>query len=612
MASRRESYWGQVEAAKRLASIKGTRFADDSPAKRVRRMAEAIVLPERFNAIYLPHYFRGEPSPVHGLLYLVLAWEHHAAVRIPRGFAKSTTVTFAYPLHQVVCAPYLRALREGTLAATHPELAAEVDRVMREEARRRIAAGPLTTRTAGLPDHWDPSVNDALDAWLASVHARQVELGDRLLIHWDPFIQIVAVDLDLALEFTGSIRKELELNDLIRSDFGDLAPCKTGDWNRRVKRQASDEDFESNEVRVAAYSMQEEIRGGKHGAYRPTLAIFDDPDGEKTSRTINQRDQNEQMIAGAVENGLEPGVGRVMVCGTPHHPDCVVVRLTERDENKAHWVAFRFRARDEVGGLLWPSRFSAEVLADKFRRNPERAEPELDDRPPSVGGRKFKRIHYYPRALWDGVPLPKVLAFDPSYGQKKTSDFQALVALRGPTPEPVPRILVHRAVFLRIGDPEELIRAANAVYDEEDPDLAAIEAIALGALLQVMLMKDGRRSGLFPSWKRIERHEEAKELRITSLAPLVNEGILVFPDDGSCRQLEVQFLQNGDPGVKRDGPDVTHMALTELRQLGHPRRISHVARERGELLRDRTDWSGERRERRLPFGRLPETRRGGW
>ncbi len=600
---RKGAFWARVGAADRTASVLGARFADDTSEKRIRRMAEAIALPEKFNTTYLGHYFRDEGSPVHALVYLALQWESRLAVRMPRGHGKSTAVTFAYVLRQVVCAPILRAWVDGTLAASHPELHAALTDVMAEEARARIAAGPLHLSDLGVPAHWDPEVDEAMNAWLGEVYQRQVALGETLPLKWDPYIQIIAVDAETSLEFTSAIRAELERNDLIRSDWGDLTPCMTGDWTRGVKRAASDEDFESNGTRVRAYGMAESIRGGKHGEWRPSLAVFDDPDSEESSRTIRQRDGNIKKLTKAVNFGLEPKTGRVIVCGTPHHPDCMVVRLTEFEQFKARWRMLRFRARDEDGVILYPARWSKEALDAEEAEDAEAVESELGDRPPAQGGRPVSRIHYYDRQAFAEVLLPKVLAFDPSLGRKATSDFQAVVVLRGPTADGW--ILVHRVELLRIADPEQLVAHLNAIHDAEKPDLAVIEAISFGSLLQMLLQSQGRRSGLFPGWVRIERQAEAKDLRITGMAPLVNDGTYRFPSDGSCRRLERQLLEYGDSGSKKDGPDAMEMGGRYIRRSSAKRAdVRHSPRSRVDGV--------ERRGKRQPFGRPPETRRSGW
>ncbi|HNC99297.1 MAG TPA: hypothetical protein PKW90_24400, partial [Myxococcota bacterium] len=80
------------EARKRM-ELSGSHFEGDTPAKRLRRMARAVVLPESFNGSYLPHYFRCEPAEFHVQFYRALETSKRTVARAPRGHAKSTVVT---------------------------------------------------------------------------------------------------------------------------------------------------------------------------------------------------------------------------------------------------------------------------------------------------------------------------------------------------------------------------------------------------------------------------------------------------------------------------------------------------------------------------------------
>ena len=356
--------------------------------------------------------------------------------------------------------------------------------------------------------------------------------------------------------------------------------------------------------------MDQDIRGGKHGAWRPSLCIGDDPDSARTTRTAEQRQANARKIDADAEPGLEPETGRIFLCGTPHHPDCLIVRYTESDKYKGRYTSVRFRAADEKGRRLYARRFSAEHLAALRRQGPEDYDSEFGDRPPALGGRAFTELHYYSRAAFEGLRLPSSMAFDPSLGRTAKADFQALVTLRGPTAEG--KILIHRARFYRIGDPRLLVSTVNNDRLEDNPDIAQCEAISAGSLIEMLLTSGLLDAGALEAWVRIERQEVGKDLRIRSLAPLVNGGVILFPDDGSCRELEIQFLSYGQPGSKRDGPDVTEMALRPLRMQSRASDAPmHQPRERAQLHRPTEDHNG------LVVGRDPdrlpgETRSARW
>ncbi len=572
-------YWDRLDVIERQAEIQGAKFEGDTPEERLRRKARAIVSQDYFGRVYLGHYFRDEGSPFHLLLELSLLFEQFVAVRAPRGHAKSTTATFRTIVWKTVCGAVFEDWENGTLEQDDPALYAAIQDAMEEEVERWLEMGELSCESLALPDHWDVDIQAEMDEWLAGLYQRIVD--ERTIpIRWDPYIQVIAVDGNTATEFLAAARVELELNPLLKYDWGDLSPCKSGDWKRGYRRAARDSDWESNGVRVRAFGMAESLRGGKHGPWRPTLAMGDDLDSEETTRTLQQRDAAARKINSALIGGLDERKRRAVIVGTPVDSDCVVCRLTELEKYKKRWRSIRVRARDEAGTILYPAKWTNEALDQEQEYNDDSYGSELDDRPPQDASRPFRELHYYRRSDYADSKLSKSLAFDPSLGRstsRRKADFQAVVTVRGPTPEGY--LLVHRVDFLRIPDPELLVDTVNGIYAEEKPDIATIEAISLGSILESLMTSTGARAGLFPAWVRIERQEASKDVRIRGLAPLNNRGILRFPDDGSCRPLERQLLAY--PQGKKDGPDALEMAIRQLRLVGQGTladRILHVPR----------------------------------
>lgn len=542
----------RLEQAAKLADLKGARFEADSPAQQLRRKAAAIVLPSRFNASYLPHYFRGTPAPFHIELYEGIEHEKRMVVRAPRGHAKSTVVTFAYTLHQVVAAPFLKLWCNGRRAELPPDLVAAVLEVMRTELDRRgseLAAVPETERD----DVW---------AWRLE-HVQACQGTGEIPLHYDPYVQIIAATEDTAAEFTEAILLELLDNELIRSDWGEQVEAgpkpAAGDW------------VSASDVRVRAFGMMSAIRGGKHRQWRPTLQLFDDPDSEQTIGTVAIRERQTKKITAGANYGLEPHIGRAFMLGTPLHPDCQVCRFTVPDSHK-RWKKIRYAAILDEGGPnerpLWAGRWTVEALRAEEDEDPEAFAMEMMDRPPGTG-KPVEIVHYYDREKYDRERLPKVLAFDPALGKKATSDFQALIILRGPTREGW--LLVHEVELLRIGDPTKLVDHVNDVVANERPDVSVMETIGFQSLLECMSSTAGKKAGLLIGWTKIESQPESKDLRIRGIAPLINRGDIRFPSDRSCRQLEHQVLDY--PDGKRDGFDALEMAVRQHR-LGRKRRAA--------------------------------------
>ena len=74
--------------------------------------------------------------------------------------------------------------------------------------------------------------------------------------------------------------------------------------------------------------------------------------------------------------------------------------------------------------------------------------------------------------------------------------------------------------------------------------------------------------------------------------------------------LERQFLDWGDSGSKRDGPDATQMGVEMIRRFGRVQEVRHNPRERAAAFE--RHLFGDARDKHQPFGRKAVARMGGW
>lgn len=533
----------------RNANLRKARFPNDTAAKRIRRKAEALVSPEVFNALYLQHYFKKPAAAFHSELYRALEQSTRTVVRAPRGHAKSTVVNFAYGCRQVACARVLKAWVNGTLEQEDPELYAAVVQVIAEVNAEREVEHEVELELAGS------------DAEREQLRQR----GPQLVKLWfDPYIQIVAVDKGLATDFTEAIKVELETNERILGDWGVLI----GDPGFNY-----DDYVTLSDVRVTAFGMLSGLRGPKHGPYRPSLALIDDPDSPATVTSEKVWLKQRKKIQRDLEFGLEPKTGRIFMVGTPLHPESLVVHFSQAEKFKARWKVLRYKAITDEGVPLWPERWTLEELHEIELEDEEGFLGEMMDTPPSDGDKPFEELHYYSRADFQDVRLTKVLIFDPAVGKNKNSDGQAVVVLRGPTK--AGEVLVHRTESLRIAGLLELEARVNAIAEEEDCDVELAESIGFQEFLVQILELRGDETGALRRWQRIESHKESKDLRIRGLASMSNRAKLLWPDDGSCKPGEREALAY--PHGKRDILDSIEMGTRVMRQRKRRRSFKDIA-----------------------------------
>ena len=93
-------------------------------------------------------------------------------------------------------------------------------------------------------------------------------------------ILIVSDTLDQARSFITAIKTELEENELLRQDFGDLTS---------EEKWAQDKIITKNRVQIYGRGAGQKLRGNKFGSMRPDLCIIDDLENDEAVETEQQR-----------------------------------------------------------------------------------------------------------------------------------------------------------------------------------------------------------------------------------------------------------------------------------------------------------------------------------
>jgi len=162
---------------------------------------------------------------------------------------------------------------------------------------------------------------------------------------------IVSKVLDQSKLRLDKVKTELEDNERIRADYGDLVGTRK--WTET-------DIVTSTGVRLRAYGTLSKIRGVKHGAFRPDLILVDDGEEDEHVRTEPQRQKTRDWFTRALIPTMEPDRGILIVNGTILHYDSLLARLVG-DDHFAGWRKRRYRALSTLpdGRLaaLWPSKW---------------------------------------------------------------------------------------------------------------------------------------------------------------------------------------------------------------------------------------------------------------
>ncbi len=222
----------------------------------------------------------------------------------------------------------------------------------------------------------------------------------------------------LAEENLASIKEEIEQNELIFEDFGDM---KGTVWKASKITLA-------NGTAIVARGAGASTRGIKNGANRPDVAICDDIMTDLIAETKKQRDKRYRWFKRVVLP-LGRDILPVLV-NTVFHEDDIICRLfKELEEGQLRdWVGFRFAARTPSGESLWPSYWTDAKLSKKQDELGSAAwSTEMMNEPLSAEDAIITKFHYYKLTDISFENKKRYGGIDPATGAHDRCAFNTLV-----------------------------------------------------------------------------------------------------------------------------------------------------------------------------------------
>lgn len=130
---------------------------------------------------------------------------------------------------------------------------------------------------------WSVPRGHGKSAYLSNVYpVHQIVFNQR------KYILIVSETERMAQRFVEWVGDQLKFNQKLRDDFGDLLSP-----NNRSNIADNVEGFVShNNIKVQSASIGKQLRGARHGAFRPDLVILDDLESAKNTNTKELREKN--------------------------------------------------------------------------------------------------------------------------------------------------------------------------------------------------------------------------------------------------------------------------------------------------------------------------------
>ena len=406
------------------------------------------------------------------------------------------------------------------------------------------------------------------------------------------YILILSDSSDQANGFITNIKEELEHNERIHEDFGNIVgePWATSKMGTQTG------------VRVEALGAGMKVRGRRNKEVRPDLIICDDLENDENSATPEQRKKLKLWFQRAVRRAGAKYTDFVVI-GTVIHDESLlsdllqspgwdskryaaVVEFSEREDLWEEWktiytnmenqnrekAAYRFFDRNrkamlEGTSILWekgnPNYPEGYYSLMKIRLEDGEASfwSELQNDPKSSQSKFFQPILIRPDEIPPWNSLEWVISVDPSLGQSTKADTSALIALardRQSGQEYVP------IADISVRTPDVIIRDLFIMVDRIRSAGARIRTVVIETVqFQALFSNDVAKAAMkaskhLPISKVLPRL--AKDIRIESIQPSINNGYVKISENAKVLIAQLE----GYPKSKKDGPDALHMAIEEM------------------------------------------------
>ncbi|MCL5071024.1 MAG: hypothetical protein M1308_09030 [Actinobacteria bacterium] len=240
-------------------------------------------------------------------------------------------------------------------------------------------------------------------------------------------IVIISQTQQLCEVILDNIRRELEKNSLLSSDFGPFRQV-SDKWNSSI--------LIVNDCRISAISCGEAIRGIRFGEDRPDLIILDDVEDLSSVKTKEGRDKTFNWLTGDVIPIGDINT-KIMIIGNKLHEDGLMMRLKKAiDEDKFSAIYRQYPLLDNNGNCLWPGKFSTPENITELRKSIPSESAwrreyllEIVNEEDAVVLPQW--IKYYHEIYEDSEDLRYIaIAVDLAISEKDSADFTAMVAAK--------------------------------------------------------------------------------------------------------------------------------------------------------------------------------------
>lgn len=394
---------------------------------------------------------------------------------------------------------------------------------------------------------------------------------------------IIVMDaFEQAAEMLEAIKAELEANPRIASDFPEA--CGQGRvWRAGVIVTA-------NGRKVEAFGSSKKIRGRRHGAHRPDLAICDDIENDENVNTPAQRDKLQSFVTKSVLSLGPPDDSMdAILVGTVLHYDSVLARFLKNplwnrkvfkaiiqwpermdlweqfegfllnadtpQEGEAAAMALYIEHQAEMlkgSKVSWPSlRPLVKLMIRRAREGHSAFDSEQQNDPTAGEDAPFANsIRFWVNRLAEWVFYG---ACDPSLGKAGNSRDPSAIGIGGYNRETGVMDVVEAVIRKRV--PDRIISDVIEMQREYCCIVWGFESVQFQEFLRTELVKRSAQQGA-PVPARALIPISDKLLRIESLQPHMHNGLIRLHSSQTTLIDQFRHFPKADHD---DGPDMVQM-----------------------------------------------------
>ena len=309
-------------------------------------------------------------------------------------------------------------------------------------------------------------------------------------------------------------------------------------------------------------------KGGAMTGRGGDIIILDDILDEQDAISDTAMENTWEWYTSGPRQRLQPN-GAIIIINTRWKMDDLSGRLLRQQGQLKtdQWELLEFPAILPSGNPLWPEYWGIEELEKvKMSIGLKKWNAQWQQQPTNDDGAILKR-DWWRRWNKDEPPACEyvIQTYDTAYSKKETADF-SVIATWGvfhPSADSGPNLILLSVKKGRWDFPE-LKRIAKDEYKYWEPDNVLIEAKATGTPLQHELRKMGIPVTMYSPGGR--RTGQDKVSRANAVAPLLESGMVWYPEQEEFAQDLVEECAAFPNGTHDDQVDATIMALMRFRQ----------------------------------------------